>query len=169
MQTIPDALVQLKAILAAGGSPTGQSAPSGVYVFPTDYGTIDGSLTLPVVICSEFVGQENQIVRKAAGLARHDWQAEILYLVSRGENAYPNQGAADAEALHTGIVAWLRDTLFPEMTLNGTAERTGEGGAAGSVLFRYVVDHYQWNRTIYWGVRAALPVMQISRVTMAAG
>lgn len=168
MSAVGDALAQL-AIVVNVIDPTPQDALVDTWVYPSEYGSIS-TASLPIAVCSRVVGQVGSIERRAFGVERHWWDAEVLILLATGPLEYPNAASAAAEAKQEEYVTAMAAALWANMTLNGTANRIGRSDAGGAELnlFDYMIDHMQWSQSVYWGIRFVIPVLQETARTMKA-
>ena len=160
---VDDALIALRDVIA---SQMVSPKPAYVWVYPKQQDVI--RLTednIPAVLVSQVVNVPAQYGRKAIGLARHSWSAEILIFLAKGLLVNDAQAAVVA-AMQVDWLKGLGSILFKNMTLNGRVNVIGDGRTPGT-LFDYRIGHIHWAPgQEYWGIRAVLPVMQLHRQTM---
>lgn len=147
--------------------PTPQPSPTGYYVWPEDYDLISGELNLPIVIVRQKVAVGNDWVKKSGGHSKHEWLMEIYVLLAKGPLKYPNDYAADVEALQTHWAQAVATVLYLDLDLGGRVGIIGQSAGGGQHrIFTYWVEHSQWNQQVYWSVRFILPVFQFHTLTI---
>lgn len=161
---IDDALVALRDAIASHLS---NPRPQAVWVWPKQHEqVILSDDNLPAVVVSQVVNTPGEYGRKASGLARHIWAAEILIFLSKG--TLTNQAeAARVQALQVDWLRGMAAALFQNLSLNGRAQMIGDGRTPGT-LFEYRIGHIHWDRAVFWGIRMVLPVMQLHKQDMIA-
>lgn len=157
----------LKTIMATVTTADGDT-PTAVYAYPQDYATMPKPIeldNLPVVIVQRLAGRKRGFGSKANGLDRHVWLAGIdLLLMGYLHN---EEQMYQAENLFGPWLEAVKNTLFQNVTLGGTATMIGSGQPNGE-LFQYIDAHLQWVSKDYWGIRFELPVLHTAAQTMNA-
>ena len=159
---ILDALNAAKTIFF-GLAPADVTALQNVYVYPDSYSSVDDD-SLPFLIIQESVGRTSSIGDLPTGnnvRGWHDWAMEAVFYLARGENEWPSTGAAAAELQHRNWAIAVNDLLSRNQTLNGTVFSIGEKRGAAFMFADYLIDHEQWDQTVFWSMRFLIPITQI--------
>lgn len=150
-------LSRLKSQLAAATPASPATAVATAFVYPDEYTSIDLD-SLPVAIVSARINNENVMAKQARGVLHHQWEAEVLLLVSEGE-VFEDEAAYTAER---GTLPWvdaMTDLLLGDYTLGGAAVYVGDG-PTGARLFSYQIGMIGWHRRTFFGVVFMVPVAQ---------
>lgn len=160
--TEEDALARLKVILATA-NPSPNNAATAVCIYPDDISQIKqiSSANLPIVIIERMTGKWEKTGRSSFGEDRHGWIAQIKVFVheySGGtEMTYQSEEDAAANVKSKYWRAAIKDVLYNDITLNGTATYIGNG--AGD-LFDSILDYEPLMQAPYWALVIELPIVQ---------
>jgi hypothetical protein len=146
---------------------------------------------LPFLIIQESVGRTASIGDLPTGRGArgwHDWNMELIFFLSRGENHWPSLAASKAELQHRNWAIAVNDLLARNQTLGNTVfSIIGQvwqrqklnynieiGQTLGNTVFSigekrgaafsfadYLIDYEQWDQEIFWSMRFLIPVTQI--------
>ena len=157
-----DALNAAKTIFF-GMAPADVTALQNIYVYPDSYASVDID-SLPFAILQEGVGRTSSIGDIPTGgnvRGWHDWAMELVLFLARGENEWPSTSAAAAELQHRNWAIAVNDLLSRNQTLSGTVFSIGEKRGPAFAFADYLIDHEQWDQTVFWAMRFLIPVTQI--------
>jgi hypothetical protein len=157
-----DACNAAKTILY-GLAPADVVALKGVYTYPDNYEDVNSS-DLPFLIIQESVGRTASIGDLPTGRGArgwHDWNMELIFFLSRGENHWPSLAASKAELQHRNWAIAVNDLLARNQTLGNTVFSIGEKRGTAFSFADYLIDYEQWDQEIFWSMRFLIPVTQI--------
>lgn len=168
LMTVYDALSALKTILMTATA-AGQPALAAGYIIPDDYAVLPDALTLPCIAVSELYNAPNEWLRKASGVAVHEWRAEVLLFAAPGPLTTLNQAAADAMLKTREWARAFAGVLWANQSLNGKAMIVGEPAGEMRRLFQYAIGHvYLADAREYWGLRMEIVIQQKHAQAMSA-
>lgn len=164
-----DALEALRDLLDDVVPPGDATVLGGVYVWPNDHASVPDVPVLPMIVVAKHnapAQEPDEVARKAHGLERRRWTADILVYVAEGPLVRMDDVAAEAEMLADGWVDAIGDVLWAHMTLSGTAVQIGRPNGDVLGLFTSYAGHLYWGTSTYWGLHFRVPVIQTRAVEM---
>jgi len=135
-------------------NPAPAQSQAGVWIYPQDFESIEFT-TLPVVVLSEVVNNQNQWLYDAHDLSESVWAIEALVFLYPGPLT-TEPAAHEAEKLHNPWPLALADILYNQQDLYRTVVRVGQG----KKLFDWTVGQIDFWQKVFWGIRFVLPVSQ---------
>lgn len=146
------ALTGLKTAFSAI-NPVGQTAPTGVYVYPDDYDSM--VYTVPFIVVSRVINRRFAWKPESFGLAGHQWQADIAICLETGFLDKLSEAKASELLLDSWLTA-VGKVLFGNQGLGGVALALGNAGQ----LFDYQAGHIEWDEKVFWGLDVQVWVNQ---------